>query len=241
MQLFSSTVIAAAITTFFFLFNHSLYLWKTATKENLPLAHLACSRPYVEYIPNSYILFIPRRYYTFAEHKETVTFDLDVVLSEMNEESTLGGFHYSATLNAEELAAVRAAPGVSHVECKRHLKLPPPLEDAPWIAPLRPRCDASEDEAVLKSYLVHLYSGYPLQDHKKKVASRGFHLDAAIKLVHPPSKYDELSYSADSDEETLAAVRKDVGVVVVECQPEIQNVGWEVQQGVVYGEPSFPN
>lgn len=230
MRPFSSLVIAAVMIILFFLFT---CLWKTATKEDLPLAHLACSRPYVEYIPNSYIVFVPRRYYTLAEHKQAVayTFDLDACLSEMNEEPTLGGFHYSATLNADELAAVRAAPGVSHVECNRHLKLPGPLEDAPWIAPLRPRC--AEDGAVLKSYLVHLYSGYPLQDHKKKVARRGFDLDAAIKLVHPPSEDHELSYSADFDEETLAAVRKDVGVVLVQCQPGIQNVGWEGEQGVL--------
>ena len=210
-------------------------------KEHLPLAHLACPRPYVEYISNSYIVFVPRRYYTLAEHKQAVayTFDLDVCFSEMYEEPTLGGFFYSATLNAEALAAVRAAPGVSHVECNRHLKLPGPLENTPWVAPLRPKCDAAMEGDVLRSYVVYLYSGYPLQDQKKKVTRKGFDLDAAIKLVYPLSEHDQLSYIADFDEETLAAVRKDVGVVLVECQPRTQKLGLEIKEllFVVYRVP----
>jgi len=78
-------------------------------------------------------------------------------------------------------------------------------------------CDVPE-ETVPDSYVVFLHKGYSLETHKKAI---GVNIDSAIRFVFDETARYGLYYSAKFDNATLAAVRTDIGVNMVECNLKV--------------------
>ena len=69
-------------------------------------------------------------------------------------------------------------------------------------------------------YIVFLHLGYLLEQHKQAVGDRA-DLDSAITYIFPETASYGLYYSAELHNASLAAVRADIGVDMVECNLEV--------------------
>jgi hypothetical protein len=99
---------------------------------------------------------------------------------------------------------LRFCPYPAKLDCLRHAGM--------YEAPMHV-CDVPE-EIVPDSYIVFLHKGYTLETHKKAI---GVNIDSAIRLVFNETAHHGLYYSAKFDKATLAAIRTDIGVDMVEC------------------------
>ncbi|KAH8595494.1 hypothetical protein B0O99DRAFT_156998 [Bisporella sp. PMI_857] len=86
-----------------------------------------------------------------------------------------------------------------------------------YEAPLL-NCDVPKEEIVPDSYVVFLHQGYSLDKHKQAV---GVNIDSAIQYIVNETAVHGLYYRAGFDNATLAAVRTDIGVDVVECNRKV--------------------
>lgn len=67
------------------------------------------------------------------------------------------------------------------------------------------------------SDFVYLHLGYSLESHKQAIMIAGIDLNSAIRHVFAGFESRGTVYSADLDDESLATIRRDVGVDFVGC------------------------
>lgn len=73
---------------------------------------------------------------------------------------------------------------------------------------------------IWQSYFVFLHSGYPLESHKQAIGLN-VDLDSAIQRIYPEDSSHGLFYFVeDLNDDSLLAIRRDVGVDFVECNQE---------------------
>lgn len=90
------------------------------------------------------------------------------------------------------------------------------IREDPFQAPRLVGCDS--DDVIPGEYMVILKGGYPLEQH---TATIGADLSSSIDWVSSAFPHLGVSYSATFDDATLAAVLKDVGVKLVECNRKL--------------------
>lgn len=90
-----------------------------------------------------------------------------------------------------------------------------------YEAPLH-LCDSPT--RVPHEYIVFLHFGYSLEQHKQAVGN-GADLDSAITNIFPETTNHGLYYNAELPNASLAAVRADIGVDMVECNSEVYLIG----------------
>lgn len=74
---------------------------------------------------------------------------------------------------------------------------------------------ADEATRIENEYFVFLHHGYSMEEHKQAIGN-STNLELAITHIFPESGMHGLFYNAHLDDASLAAVRADIGVDVVE-------------------------
>ena len=90
-------------------------------------------------------------------------------------------------------------------------------------------CDLPEKDRVPNNYVVFLHPGYSLDQHKQAVGHEA-NLHSAIEYVFEETPIHGLYYSAELDIASLAAVRADSGVYMVECIQRVYMDDFERRQ-----------
>ena len=82
-------------------------------------------------------------------------------------------------------------------------------------------CEAPEPDIIPESYSVFLHSGYSLDQHKATIGDKTNLAVAISTIFNDTPSAGELLYMAELDDTSLAAVRADVGVDLVECNRRV--------------------